>query len=129
VSLLYDYSIEGVTPHHQDHFCFRRKTRASTSADDMLSQGAGMAGAVSKRATLTRISGRIIPIVLDGGVILSFKFAWMRNDQWEGLEENVFVEYQGTTTRTNGQLTLRAYFESNKTVEPTRAQSGASGPH
>ena len=65
------------------------------------------------------------PTAKGAPVLLSFR--WTDRGTPHILEQPVFVSYEGITSITNGQFTMKAYFEPNKSVEPTRAPEGARG--
>jgi len=148
VILQLEYSVEGVAQQHHQQVHFRKEVLRSptasgqregpihsmplTASGDYTVHHAGpihsCAAGAPVGAPIPGLSTTVAPGSLTAtGVPVSLRFRWTDRGTPHTLEQSVFVSDEGITSVTNGQFTMKAYFEPNKPVEPARAPPGARG--
>jgi hypothetical protein len=129
VILQLEYSVEGVAQQDHQSVHFRKEVlRPPTASGQRVGPILSRAAGAPKGAPISGLSTTVAPGSSKAkGVPVSLSFRWTDRGTPHTLEQLVFVSYEGITSITNGQFTMKAYFEPNKSVEPTRAPEGARG--
>ena len=124
VVLQIEYSIEGVAQQRHMSVQFRKKVfKQTASGEHTISISAGIFSCYAGTVKGAPITGMSTTFASDSptpkGVPVTLSFNWTDRDVPQNLKEHVFVSYQGITTVTNGQFTMKAYFELNKSLDRT----------
>ena len=127
-----EYSIDGVAQQHHKSVHLRKEVSKPQTGSNFWYSVSGPMHSSSAGAPIGAPIPGLSATVTPGsptakGVPVALSFRWTDRGTPRTLDQPVFVSYQGISTVTNGQFTMRAYFEPNHAVEPTRAQSGTRG--